>query len=101
MIYVVATVHLKPEHRDAFIKIFKANVPAVLAEEGCIEYQPVIDFDAGLPTQDKEFNTMLVLEKWESYKHLEAHFIAPHMKAYQQEVKGMVDKVSIKILEAA
>ena len=101
MIYVVATIHIKPEHREAFIEIFKANVPAVLAEEGCIEYQPAVDFNSGLPTQDRAPNSMLVLEKWESYDHLQAHFVAPHMKAYQQQVKGMVEGVSIKILEAA
>ena len=44
---------------------------------------------------------MTVIEKWESFPHLEAHFIASHMLEYKAKVEGMVEDVSLKILEDA
>ena len=45
MIHVVAVIKAKPGQRDAILSAFKDNVPAVHAEQGCIEYRPVIDAD--------------------------------------------------------
>ena len=41
------------------------------------------------------------MEKWETFPHLEAHFTAPHMLEYKAKVEGMVEDVSLKILEDA
>ena len=60
MINVVATISLKPGTRDEFLKIFNANVPAVLAEDGCIEYVPTVDADSGLEAQCKDENLSLI-----------------------------------------
>jgi Antibiotic biosynthesis monooxygenase len=43
MIHVVAIITAKPGMREAILKEFRANVPAVHAEQGCIEYGPAID----------------------------------------------------------
>ncbi len=51
MIYVLASIQVKPRKRNAFLEIFKTNVPNVLQEEGCVEYSPAVDIDAGLPPQ--------------------------------------------------
>src|SRR5271166_4697253 len=40
MIHVVAIITAKPGMREAILKEFRANVPAVHAEDGCIEYGP-------------------------------------------------------------
>ena len=40
MIYVIANSVLKPGMKDEFLKIFKANIPNVLAEDGCIFTPP-------------------------------------------------------------
>ena len=37
MIHVIAIITAKPGKRDEILKNFKANVPAVHAEKGCIE----------------------------------------------------------------
>ena len=37
MIHVLAIVTAKPGMRDSILKIFRANMPAVQAERGCIE----------------------------------------------------------------
>jgi len=43
MIHVLASITVKESERDAFLEIFKANVPKVLEEEGCVEYSATVD----------------------------------------------------------
>ncbi len=48
MIHVIATITAKPGMRLQILEAFRANMPAVHAEKGCIEYQPAVDAeDAG------------------------------------------------------
>ena len=101
MINVIASISVKASERDAFIEIFKANVPKVLEEEGCVEYSATVDLQTDIPIQETNANVMTVIEKWESLPHLEAHFTAPHMLEYKSNVEGMVEDVSLKILEDA
>jgi quinol monooxygenase YgiN len=58
MITVIASIHVKPGNVSQFIDIFKSNVPAVLAEEGCIEYYPTVDVQTGLPPQELNENVV-------------------------------------------
>jgi len=99
MIYVIATSHIKPEHRDKFLQILKANVPLVLAEEGCIFYEPCLD-----NTEiDRETNpdAVTIVEAWQSIEHLKAHYEAPHMKTFVEAVKDLRLSSSVKIVEPA
>lgn len=98
MINVLATIKLKPGVRDQFVSIFNENVPAVLAENGCIEYFPATDVDAGLEVQSLDSDTVTVIEKWESLDALHVHLKAPHMTSYREKVKDMVEGVSLKVL---
>lgn len=100
MITVIATIKVKPERREEFIAIFKANVPAVLNESGCIEYYPAVDLDTGLPPQALDDTMVTIIEKWQSVAALKDHLVAPHMRIYQRQVKDMVSGVSIKVLQA-
>ena len=43
MIHVLAVITTKPGKRAEVLAAFHANMPAVHAEAGCIEYGPVID----------------------------------------------------------
>lgn len=101
MIHVIAMIYIKEGRVAEFVEIFKANVPAVLAEKGCIEYVPTVDVTTGLPPQEVNENVVTIIEKWESVDALRAHLAAPHMVAYQGNVKGIVEKVSIKVLGEA
>ena len=48
MVHVVAVITAKPGLRAQVLEAFNANVPAVHAEDGCIEYGATIDSpDAG------------------------------------------------------
>ncbi|MBM4043251.1 MAG: antibiotic biosynthesis monooxygenase, partial [Planctomycetes bacterium] len=43
MVHVIANIELRPGARDAFLKVFRALVPTVQAEGGCLEYGPTLD----------------------------------------------------------
>jgi quinol monooxygenase YgiN len=98
MIHVLASIRVIEGRRAEFIEIFKANVPNVLNEDGCIEYAPAVDFPTGIQSQEMNENMVTIVEKWESFEHLQAHLAAPHMKSYQEKVKDMVEHVGLKVL---
>jgi quinol monooxygenase YgiN len=101
MINVIASIHIKAGRMSEFIDIVKSNIPHVVKEEGCIEYVPAIDVSSGLPLQELNKNVVTIVEKWASLENLKAHLSAPHMVSYQEKVKNLVEKVSLKILEEA
>ena len=101
MIHVLASLQIKDGHLAEFVAIFRANVPNVLQEHGCIEYIPVIDVQTDMPRQVLNKNVVTVVEKWASLKDLITHSKAPHMLAYGEQVKAILENVSLKILKAA
>ena len=102
MIHVVAIITAKPGLRESILTHFRANVPAVLAEEGCIEYGPVVDADNAIASQTKVGpDTFVVVEKWASMAALKAHAAAPHMAAYAARVKDMIASRTVHVLAPA
>jgi len=102
MIHVIAVITAKPGMRESILQLFRANVPAVRAEQGCIEYGAAVDADPALPFQTKYGpDTFLVVEKWESMDALKAHAAAPHMAAYAGKAKEFIASRVIHILSPA
>ncbi len=101
MITVIASIYVKPDHTSQFLDIFKSNVPAVLAEEGCIEYYPAVDVQTGLPPQELDENVVTVIEKWANLDALKNHLGTPHMLDYRDQVKEIVLKLTVKVLKKA
>ena len=99
MINVIAIITAKPGMRAQILEAFKANVPAVLAENGCVEYSAAIDTEGmgGFQAQLGE-DSFAVIEKWESKEALMAHAVSDHMKAYGKLTKDMVADRAIHIL---
>lgn len=99
MIQVIAIVTTKPGKRDEVLAAFKDVVPEVLAEDGCIEYAPMVDTveAAGVasPFGDDSF---VVCEKWASLDHLMVHAGAPHMLTYREKVKDLTVDTKLHIL---
>lgn len=100
MIQVLAIITAQPGRRDNILAAYRENRPAVLAEQGCIEYQAVVDA-ANLPAGWASFgpDTFVVVEKWESMDALKAHAKAPHMAAYGAKTKELVANRAIHVLE--
>jgi quinol monooxygenase YgiN len=101
MVSVIASIRVKEGRMPEFIEKFKSNIPNVLGEEGCLEYLPTVDIPTGMPPQELDKDVVTIIEKWRSLEALQAHASAPHMLAYQKAVKGLVDKVSLKVLAEA
>ena len=99
MIHVIAVVTAKPGQRESILQAFRANVPAVRAEKGCIEYGAAVDAENALPFQTKWGpDTFLVVEKWDSMDALKAHAAAPHMAAYGAKTREFIASRAIHIL---
>jgi quinol monooxygenase YgiN len=99
MIHVLAIITAKPGQRGILLQAFKAIVPTVHVEVGCIEYGPVIDVDGADPAFGPD--TFVVVEKWESLEALKAHSVAPHMKVYGEKTKDLVAKRAVHVLTDA
>lgn len=99
MIYVFAVVTAKPGMRDRLLAEFRANMPAVHAEQGCLEYRPAVDAE-GFGRMQAAFgpDTFVVIERWESPEALKAHGGAPHMVAYATKTKDLIASRAIHIL---
>jgi quinol monooxygenase YgiN len=102
MIHVIAVITAKPGQREAILEAARANMPAVHAEQGCIEYGPAVDTD-GLGSFQTKLgpDTFMVIEKWESVEALKAHSAAPHMAAYAAKVKDLIASRVIHVLSPA
>lgn len=98
MIYVIASVKVRPGKVDEFLEVLNSNVPKVREERGCIEYVPTVDIDSGLPPQIVDEHVVTILEQWESPEALRAHLATPHMVAYKEKVKNIIEDVSLKVL---
>ena len=102
MVHVIALITAKPGKREEILKHARANLAAVRAEKGCIEYGPVVDAENALPFQTKlGADTFMVVEKWESMDALKAHAAAPHMAAYGAKTKEFIATRVIHILSNA
>lgn len=99
MIHVLALITTKPGKRAEVLDAFQANVPAVHAEEGCIEYGAAIDSEGVGPVQTQVGpDTFVVIEKWASIDALKAHAASPHMIAYGAKTKDLVASRVIHVL---
>ncbi|TNE33907.1 MAG: antibiotic biosynthesis monooxygenase [Alphaproteobacteria bacterium] len=99
---VVAIITAKPGKRAEVLAAFKDNTPAVHAEEGCLEYNAVIDTEGlgGFQTKLGE-DAFAVIEKWASMDALMAHAGSDHMKAYGKKTKDLLESRVIHVLSPA
>ena len=102
MIHVIAIITAKPGQRDTILEAARANIPAVKAEDGCIEYGPAVDAE-GLGNFQTKFgpDTFVFVEKWRDVQALKAHAAAPHMAAYAAKVKDLIASRVIHVLSPA
>jgi quinol monooxygenase YgiN len=102
MIHVIATIRTASGRREDLLAAFRDLVAEVRAEQGCLEYAPVIDVAAPIGgVAAVRDDVVTVIEKWESAAALQAHLQAPHMLRYRETVKEFVAAVEIRVLEPA
>ena len=98
MIHVVARASIRPEMLDDYLKIVRALLPTVRAEDGCLRYEPCLDY----AEDGSRAPYITMLESWKSKAHLDAHLASAHMKAFIAEVAPMrLGKSELRILTSA
>ena len=102
LVHVVAVITAKPGLRSRIPDAFQANVPAVHAEDGCIEYVATVDADDVGPLQSRfDDDSFVVVEKWASLDALKAHAGSPHMKAYAARTRDLIAERRVHVLTPA
>ncbi len=99
MIHVLAIITAKSGKRDEILGHFRANVPTVKAEKGCIEYGAATDAEG--PFAKFGPDAFVVVEKWESPEALKAHAASPHMAAYAAKTRDNIASRTIHVLSPA
>jgi len=101
MIHVIATITAQPGQRDAVLALLSKNQPAVLAENGCISYEAVVDVpDFGTIQTPLGNDTFAVIERWENAEALKAHGASAHMAEYARNTKPLLVSRVINVLQA-
>ena len=102
MIHVIASVRVKPGRIGDLLDLMKSIAPTVRQEKGCIRYIATVDIASGLPPQVLDANLVTLIETWESLEALRNHLATPHMAAYFEKRKEMVEGASsLKVLQEA
>jgi quinol monooxygenase YgiN len=93
VIYVVATIQIKPGCREAFLKGAHESITETRKEKGCLSYEG--------HTSINDPNLYVVVERWESREHLNAHARAPHMKTWRDYSNPLKISTVIEIISDA
>ena len=99
MLTVVAEICVKPGRRQEVLEASNKLIPVVLEEEGCHQYDALVDHQAQVPWKQNSPDSIFMLEQWESLRHLEQHQQMPHMDAHRATIKDDVVDVKILVLE--
>jgi quinol monooxygenase YgiN len=100
MLAVIATIETSLGRRQDLLAIFDWLVPKVRAEQGCLEYTPMIDLPNGLAGPLRE-DVVTMIEKWESLAALEAHLKTPHMAEFRRQTEPLGVGMTLQIVEPA
>lgn len=90
MIYVLATVHVRAEHRADFLENARTVIAATVKEPECQSYD--------LMSSITEPNCFVFVERWGSREALSLHFETPHVKEWQSVSAAFVDKVTVEVV---
>jgi quinol monooxygenase YgiN len=102
MICVIATIEAVAGRRGDLLAAFRELVPKVQAEQGCLEYTPMIDIPHSMPGQPPaRENVVTVVEKWASVEALETHLMTPHMHDFRKATDALRVGLTLQILQPA
>ncbi len=90
MIYVIATIQVKPDKHATYLAGARTMIAATRKEDGCIFY----DLTQSI-TSPNEFT---FVERWTTRESLAAHFNTPHMAVWQAIGKDCVAGRAIEII---
>jgi quinol monooxygenase YgiN len=99
MIYVIASIALRPGCQERYLRELASLAPEVRAEAGCLEYGGAIDTASGLKPQiPLRPDVVTIVERWSGLEALQAHSVAPHMQAFRARTADWVAGTSLQVL---
>jgi quinol monooxygenase YgiN len=102
LIYVVATLQLKPGSREHVLRELQAVSADVRREDGCLEYSAAVDIESGHARQIPiRADVVTVIERWRDPAALRAHSAAPHMGAFRQRIGDAIVSTMLQVLSPA
>ena len=94
MIYVVATLAIKPEMRAELVEAAKACIVETRKEAGNISY----DSHESITDPTK----LVFVEQWQNAEALEAHFKTDHFKTFAQAIeKHLTAPLKVEVITPA
>ncbi len=90
MIYVIATLIVRPDKRADFLENARTVIAGTHKEVGCHSYD--------LTSSITEPNEFVFVERWESRDALSAHFETPHLKEWQRVSREFIESRKIEIV---
>ncbi len=93
MIVVIATVHVRSEHRADFLENARALIGASLKEAGCQSYD--------LHSSITEPNCFVFVERWASREALAAHDETAHLKEWRRVADPFVETTTMEVITPA
>jgi quinol monooxygenase YgiN len=90
MIYVIATLTIKPDSLAALRDAAMPCIEATREEPGCIFY----DMNASVSNSER----VIFVERWKSREDLEGHFKSPHMKAWRDKSAPLIVSRTVEII---
>jgi quinol monooxygenase YgiN len=97
MIHIVAILTAKMGHRGSLLAALQSVVPAVRAEPGCLEYQPVVDMDQS-PVKFGA-DTLVVIEKWADQEALDGHNEGAPLAEFREKSKHLLAQADVYLLQ--
>jgi quinol monooxygenase YgiN len=99
MLYVIATVNLRPSCCQRFLEELRTVAADVRRESGCQEYRVAVDVASGLARQiELRPDTVTIIEAWADLPSLQAHSTAPHMHSFRQKSAELVLATTLQVL---
>lgn len=90
MIYVIATLTIKPGTAADLLKAAMPCIEGTRKEAGCISY----DLNQSLTNE----NQLVFIEAWKSREDLDLHFKQPHMAVWREEGAQYITDRKIEII---
>lgn len=91
MIYLIATLTLKPGSVEAVKEIALPCIEATRREPGCLSY----DLNQSLTDE----NTLMFIERWKDQAALDSHFKEPHLSTWREAAAPYFTDRAIEIIE--
>ena len=88
-LYLIAEIHPNPEKLETLLSEFQTLVRKTRAEDGCVFYDLV---------QEEGSDGWLMVEKWESREHWEAHDQSDHVKRIQGQPELFAKDTNLRFM---